>query len=97
MSWKKLAKLENCQEKTVIKKGKKEYLILKVKDEVIVVDSLCPHLGHPLSFGTIAKNRIICAWHNYEYDLHTGHCKNAEGELKRYKSKIENGWIWIQA
>ncbi|MCH7583809.1 MAG: Rieske 2Fe-2S domain-containing protein [Acidobacteria bacterium] len=36
------------------------------------LDNRCPHQGGPLGDGQIEHGCLICPWHGYEYDPHTG-------------------------
>jgi len=36
------------------------------------IDNRCPHQGGPLGDGQIEEGCLICPWHGYEYDPHTG-------------------------
>jgi len=36
------------------------------------LDNHCPHQGGPLGDGQIEAGCLICPWHGYEYDPHTG-------------------------
>jgi thiamine pyrophosphate-dependent acetolactate synthase large subunit-like protein/nitrite reductase/ring-hydroxylating ferredoxin subunit len=36
------------------------------------LDNRCPHQGGPLGEGHIEHGYVICPWHGYEYDPHTG-------------------------
>jgi nitrite reductase/ring-hydroxylating ferredoxin subunit/Fe-S cluster biogenesis protein NfuA len=37
----------------------------------------CAHLGLPISSGSVAKGKIICPHHGFQYDLMTGECLTA--------------------
>ena len=38
------------------------------------VDNRCPHMGYPMSQGSIRDGVLICHWHHWEFDLKTGGC-----------------------
>jgi nitrite reductase (NADH) small subunit len=39
---------------------------------VAVLDGTCPHEGGPLGKGIVEGGRVVCPWHAYAFDLHTG-------------------------
>ncbi len=41
-------------------------------DAVHAVDNRCPHMGFPLSRGTIADGILTCHWHHARFDLGSG-------------------------
>lgn len=36
------------------------------------LDNVCPHRGGPLAEGVVEHGKIICPWHQFEFDLATG-------------------------
>jgi nitrite reductase (NADH) small subunit len=46
--------------------------VAHVDGAVSVLDGTCPHEGGPLGEGIIEGGRVVCPWHAYAYDLHTG-------------------------
>jgi nitrite reductase/ring-hydroxylating ferredoxin subunit len=41
-------------------------------DDVHAVDNRCPHMGFPLSRGTVADGILTCHWHHARFDLCSG-------------------------
>src|SRR6478609_4966048 len=41
-------------------------------DEVHAVDNRCPHMGFPLSQGSVADGILTCHWHHARFDLASG-------------------------
>jgi len=39
---------------------------------VAVLDGTCPHEGGPLWEGIVEDGRVVCPWHAYAFDVHTG-------------------------
>lgn len=66
--------------------------VANFEDAIRVLDGICPHEGGPLAEGTIDQGCVVCPWHSYAFNLHTG---EAEGEptLKAevFETKIEGG------
>ncbi len=44
------------------------------------VDNRCPHMGYPMSKGSIRDGVLICHWHHWEFDLNTGGCFLTSGD-----------------
>jgi nitrite reductase (NADH) small subunit len=38
----------------------------------LALDNVCPHRGGPLAEGTVEHGKIVCPWHQWEFDLATG-------------------------
>ncbi|MDA0334670.1 MAG: Rieske (2Fe-2S) protein [bacterium] len=43
-------------------------------------DNRCPHMGYPLSEGSVRDGVLICHWHHWEFDLKTGACFLTNGD-----------------
>ena len=43
-------------------------------------DNRCPHMGYPLSEGSVRDGVLICHWHHWEFDLKTGGCFLSSGD-----------------
>ena len=46
--------------------------LAKSDGEIRAVDNRCPHMGYPLSEGSIHNGLIICHWHHARFDLVSG-------------------------
>jgi nitrite reductase (NADH) small subunit len=68
------------------------------KAEVIrVLDDHCPHAGGSLSAGAVIDGCVICPWHAWPFDIHTGICPDAEAyRAKVYESRVEGGRVWVK-
>ena len=56
------------------------------------VDNRCPHMGYPMSKGSIRDGVLICHWHHWEFDLDTGGCFLTSGDdLKTSLSRSGTG------
>ena len=61
------------------------------------VDNRCPHMGYPMSEGTVRDGILICHWHHWEFDLKTGGCFLTTGDdLKSFPLKVEeDGFVYV--
>lgn len=66
--------------------------VANVAGAIAVLGGTCPHEGGPLGEGTIEGGRVVCPWHNYSFDVHTG-AADQEPELKTqvFESAIVDG------
>ena len=47
-------------------------LVLESEGTVYAVDNRCPHMGFPLSRGTVSDGILTCHWHHAKFDLAGG-------------------------
>lgn len=50
----------------------KTLCVATVQGKPVAVDNVCPHRGGPLAEGSIEHGKVICPWHQWEFDLATG-------------------------
>jgi nitrite reductase/ring-hydroxylating ferredoxin subunit len=65
--------------------------------KVYALENRCPHMGFPLSQGTLKDGILTCHWHHARFDLHNGGTFDQwAGDVKSYPVQIRNnGEIWI--
>ena len=52
---------------------KKQPIVLFLyNSKVYALDNRCPHMGFPLSQGTLKDGILTCHWHHARFDLHNG-------------------------
>ena len=47
-------------------------------DSTLLVSSVCPHFGGPLSKSANSVNELVCELHGWVFDLPSGKCKNRQ-------------------
>ena len=59
-------------------------------------DNRCPHMGYPLSEGSVRDGVLICHWHHWEFDLKTGGCFLTSGDdVKSFPvEKRDDGYLY---
>ncbi len=80
-----------------VKVHKKPMTVVRLGDRFFAVNSICPHMGGPLSCGTVEAGHLRCPWHGWTFDLATGMSPNGH-HLDRYRVAVENGVVkvgWI--
>ena len=46
--------------------------VAMIDGKPLALDNVCPHRGGPLAEGTIEAGKVVCPWHQFEFDLATG-------------------------
>ena len=63
---------------------------------VHAVENRCPHRGGPLADGMLAGDRVVCPFHGFRYDLHTGECDQpASCAARTFSARVHNGWVLL--
>ncbi|MDA8200391.1 MAG: Rieske (2Fe-2S) protein [Thermaerobacter sp.] len=55
-------------------------MLWRTGDIVHAMDSRCPHMGYPLTKGTVEAGILRCHWHHWRFDLASGGCFTAGGD-----------------
>jgi nitrite reductase/ring-hydroxylating ferredoxin subunit len=55
-------------------------MLLKAGGRIHAMDSRCPHMGYPLTKGTVENGILRCHWHHWRFDLQSGGCFTAGGD-----------------
>ncbi len=80
------------------KVGKKEFALVRMGGSVYCLDGICTHEGGPLGEGSLDNGELVCPWHEGRFDVTTG-AANPETDwvtdAKSYKTKVEDGYLWI--
>ncbi len=71
--------------------------VFKYQDKFYAVDNRCPHMGYPMSEGSVRDGVLICHWHHWEFDLKSGGCFLAFGDdLKAFPVIArDDGYLYI--
>lgn len=94
-----VGKVEEWQDGSAreIKVHKKPMSIVRMGDRFFALNSICPHMGGPLSCGAIRDGKLYCPWHDWGFDVETGACPNGH-RVERYAVRVEDGEVkvgWI--
>src|SRR5919199_1917386 len=65
--------------------------------KIYAVDNRCPHMGFPLSQGTVKDGILTCHWHHARFDLTNGGTFDQwAGDVGSFPVEIRNGnEVWI--
>ena len=59
------------------------------------VDNRCPHMGFPLSRGTVREGLLTCHWHHARFDLASGGTLDPfAGDAQPYATLIRGGDVF---
>ncbi len=79
-----------------------EVAVFRVNDKIYAVSNVCPHNHSNVMYeGYIDEGLYLsCPIHGWQFNLETGlvppHCKELSAKLEVYKTKIENGDLYIE-
>lgn len=64
--------------------------------QVYALDNRCPHMGFPLSRGTIKDGILTCDWHHARFDLRSGGTFDLwAGDIPSFPVQVQNGKVWV--
>src|SRR4051794_28269460 len=65
-------------------------------DGVAAVDNRCPHMGFPLSRGTVCNGILTCHWHHARFDLTTGGTFDPfADDVAVHDVRVVDGVAWV--
>jgi nitrite reductase/ring-hydroxylating ferredoxin subunit len=71
-------------------------LLLRADGQIRALDSRCPHMGYPLSQGTIKDGVLRCHWHHWRFDLASGGCFTEGGDdVAVFPLVLRDGEVWV--
>ena len=86
------------QGKMVMAHGK-PMALFNINGEFYAINQICPHMGGPLSEGTLKDKIVTCPWHKWSYYVDTGLPDHEGGHsVASYEVRIEGedvliGWL----
>jgi len=71
--------------------------VANVQGEICVLDGTCPHEGGQLGEGALEGKRVVCPWHSFAFDVHTGETEHAPDlQAEVLEAKVENGELRVK-
>jgi nitrite reductase/ring-hydroxylating ferredoxin subunit len=71
-------------------------LLLRADGQIRALDSRCPHMGYPLSQGTIKNGVLRCHWHHWRFDLASGGCFTEGGDdIAVFPLVLREDEVWV--
>jgi NAD(P)H-dependent nitrite reductase small subunit len=76
--------------------GEVQVGLFRSPEGLFALDNICPHRGAPLHDGFVSDGQVTCPWHQWQFDLKDGHCRNIPGpRVAVYGVEIRDGTVWI--
>jgi nitrite reductase/ring-hydroxylating ferredoxin subunit len=70
--------------------------VFRHEDGFYACDNRCPHMGYPLSEGSVRDGVLICHWHHWEFDLKTGGCFLTNGDdVASFPIETRDGMLFV--
>lgn len=69
----------------------------RLNGELLALDNWCPHRQGPLGQGWIEGEAVICPWHSWAFNLHTGVGEYPEGQqVAPFPVKVDGRDVLVQ-
>jgi NAD(P)H-dependent nitrite reductase small subunit len=79
-----------------VKIGAAQVGLFRTAAGLFAIDNVCPHRGAPLHDGFVTDGQVTCPWHQWQFGLADGKCRNIPGpKIAAYPVEIRDGTIWI--
>ena len=99
-NWVKVAELYEVSEgqpKAVQMGEGRSIALFNVDGKIYATDNQCPHMGYPLTRGTVRNGILTCDWHRRSFDLEGGGCFHVEcDDLRTFPVDLRGDEIWIE-
>jgi nitrite reductase/ring-hydroxylating ferredoxin subunit len=70
--------------------------LFAVDEQVFAVDNRCPHMGYPLSRGTVNDCILTCHWHHARFDLATGGTFDQwADDVRSFPVEVRGNEVWV--
>ena len=71
--------------------------LFNVDGRIYATNNQCPHMGYPLTRGTVRYGVVTCDWHRRSFDLEGGGCfMPGCDDLETFPVEVRNGDVWIR-
>src|SRR5262249_39680109 len=83
--------------KAVRPDDKRSVALFNVDGRIYATTNQCPHMGYPLTRGTVRYGVVTCDWHRRSFDLEGGGCfMPGCDDLETFPVEVRNGDVWIR-
>lgn len=77
--------------------GDRRIALCRTSTGVYALDNTCPHRGGPLGEGDLIGDELICPWHLWAFDVHTGNCPGSTTVgVAAHDVKIEGNRVMVR-
>jgi nitrite reductase/ring-hydroxylating ferredoxin subunit len=82
--------------KAVKMDDKRSVALFNVDGRIYATNNQCPHMGYPLTRGTVRYGVITCDWHGRSFDLDGGGCfMPGCDDLETFPVEMRDADVWI--
>ena len=83
-------------ESRCVKLGDIQVGLFRNKEGLFALNNECPHRGAPLHEGFVTDGQVTCPWHQWQFQLEDGICRNIPNmRIPAYSVEVREGVIWI--
>lgn len=84
----------HCQ--VVVSGGRHGIAVFWHDGHAYAVDNRCPHMGFPLSRGSVRDGILTCHWHHARFDLASGGTFDPfADDVAVYPTQVRDGVVWV--
>ena len=84
------------RERVVVSGGRHGIVVFYHEGKVYAVDNRCPHMGFPLSKGSLRCGVLTCHWHHARFDLASGGTFDPfADDVRVYPTEVRDGVVWV--
>lgn len=80
----------------VIEHGEDEALLMWNDGVPVALSNICIHNGRKLAEGVMLGTRIVCAGHQWAFEVTTGYCAARERYQPRYEVDVRDGRVHLE-
>ena len=81
---------------TLVRAGRWSVAVLVEGESVYAVDNRCPHMGFPLTKGTVKEGILTCHWHEARFELNSGCTFDLwADDVPSFETKVEDGVVYV--
>jgi nitrite reductase/ring-hydroxylating ferredoxin subunit len=75
---------------------KRSLALFNLDGRIYATSNQCPHMGYPLTRGTVRHGVVTCDWHGRSFDLAGGGCfMPGCDDLETFPVELRGGEVWI--
>jgi len=82
--------------KLVVRCDRHEILLLWNGGSPVALSNVCIHRGRKLNEGVMLGSRLVCAGHQWAYEITTGYCSARNRYQPRYALEARDGRILVE-
>ena len=74
----------------------KTLCVAMIDGKPLALDNVCPHRGGPLAEGAIEGGKVVCPWHQFEFDLATGESDDPDTKAVCYPLRVNGEDVMVE-